>query len=98
MDDLEDVFINPIINSLMYCIHIKAFVCDAPARAFLKCIKPYNGYYGCERCKQKGLYLGRVTFPVSNSEKRIDRDFVEAANIDSDVESGDDDTDSHIAG
>ena len=28
-----------------YTIFIKAFVCDAPARAFIKCIKSHTGYY-----------------------------------------------------
>ena len=28
---------------------IKAFVCDAPARAFLKCVKGHSGYDSCER-------------------------------------------------
>ena len=28
-------------------IHVKGFVCDAPGRAFVKCIEGHNGYYGC---------------------------------------------------
>ncbi|CAM4734218.1 unnamed protein product [Leuciscus chuanchicus] len=44
-----------------------AFICDAPARAFLKCSKGRTGYYGCERCFQKGQYINgkaRLTAPT----------------------------------
>ena len=41
---------------------ISAFVCDAPARSFLKCIKPFNSYYGCERCIIKGRWENRDVF------------------------------------
>ena len=40
-------------------VFVKAFICDAPARAFLKCIKNHNSYYACERCTTKGTYEGR---------------------------------------
>ncbi|GBN39574.1 hypothetical protein AVEN_174655-1 [Araneus ventricosus] len=57
-------------------ISIKGFVCDAPARAFFKCIKNHNGYFGCEKCCQKGKRdNNRMTFPDSNAPKRKDSDF-----------------------
>ena len=41
-----------------HIFHLKllAFVCDAPARQFLKGIKAHNGYHGCERCVVEGTY------------------------------------------
>ena len=39
-----------------------AFICDAPARCFLKCIIGHTGYYSCERCIVKGSWEGRVVF------------------------------------
>jgi hypothetical protein len=59
-----------------YNIHIKAFICDAPARAFVKCIKGHTGYYGCEKCSQKGKYVDRkVVFPEMQAHKRSDDEF-----------------------
>ena len=57
-------------------VSIKCFVCDAPARAFLKCVVNHTGYSSCERCEIKGEWNGRVTFN-SNSEQnlRIDEKF-----------------------
>ncbi|XP_065645476.1 uncharacterized protein LOC136075954 [Hydra vulgaris] len=35
-------------------VTIKAFVCDAPARAFVKCIIGHSGYHSCDRCMAVG--------------------------------------------
>ena len=37
-------------------VEIRAFICDAPARQYLKCVKGYTDYFSCERCKIKGKY------------------------------------------
>lgn len=50
-----------------------AFVCDAPARAFIKCIKGHTGYRACERCTPKGVYTdGKMTFPEMTAAPRTD--------------------------
>ena len=41
---------------------LRAFICDAPARCFLKCIIGHTGYYSSERCIVKGSWEGRVLF------------------------------------
>ena len=43
-------------------VNVKCFSCDAPARAFLKCIAGHSGYNSCERCTIKGSWSGRVVF------------------------------------
>ena len=62
-------------NDILYKVKIKAFVCDAPARQFLKCIKPHNGYHGCERCDINGKYIShRMTYPEKGNP-RTDESF-----------------------
>ena len=61
-----------------YDIIVEGFSCDAPARAFIKCVTSHTGYYGCEKCTQKGKYLdGKVTFPECGAVKRSDNDCLE---------------------
>lgn len=53
-----------------------AFVYDAPVRAFLKCTKGLTGYYGCERCTQKGQHINRkVVYPQISAELTTDEQF-----------------------
>lgn len=57
-------------------ITVHCFVCDAPARAYIKNIKLHSGYHGCERCVQEGEYVeGKVTFPSTTACLRTDDDF-----------------------
>ena len=50
-------------NGRKYRFSIKTFVCDAPARSFLKCTVGHTGYYSCERCIVKRMYVSnRVVF------------------------------------
>ena len=41
---------------------LKSFICDTPARSFLKCLIGHNGYFACQRCVVKGIWKSRVTF------------------------------------
>lgn len=56
-----------IVNSRHYSVAIHSFVCDAPARAFMKGIKSHSGYSSCEKCTQHGAYAGKVYFPYSGT-------------------------------
>ena len=66
-------------NHEFFEIKIKLFCCDAPAKAYLKGIKGHNGYYGCDRCCEKGVRLDhRTTFPErrkGTAEKRDNNSF-----------------------
>lgn len=82
-------FLQDTINDLNYLIHngldvdekhysvlLRCCVCDAPAKAMVKNIKLYSGYYGCDKCSQKGAYLGRMTYPeTENFNLRSDTSF-----------------------
>lgn len=58
-----------LFNQKIFHITITFFICDAPARSFLKCIKQHNSYFSCERCCIKGTWNGRVVF---NTRENID--------------------------
>jgi len=57
-------------------ICVKGFICDAPARAFVKCIKGHSGYYACEKCVDRGQQVNKkLTFPNLHAELRSDKSF-----------------------
>jgi len=56
-------------------VTIHCFVCDSPARAFVKGIKYPTGYCSCEKCTVHGEYDGKVIFPSVKSPLRTDEDF-----------------------
>ena len=57
-------------------VRFLCIVCDAQARALIKCTKYHTGYYCCERCEQKGKYFGKVIFDkVRNLVPRTDQTF-----------------------
>lgn len=67
-------------NGMTYCdeyfkIAISSVICDAPAKAFVKNIKQYSGYYGCDKCAQEGEWRGKMTFPEINAPLRTDQSF-----------------------
>ena len=65
------VFENGIVD-----VTVNGFCCDTPARAFVKCTKSHTGYFGCDRCDQKGQFLNnRMTFPEFNASRRTDTSF-----------------------
>ncbi|XP_064470742.1 uncharacterized protein LOC135385384 [Ornithodoros turicata] len=59
-------------------VKLSAIICDAVARSYLKCIKSHNGYYGCERCTQKGVHCeNRLLFLDLDSALHTDASFRE---------------------
>jgi hypothetical protein len=52
-------------------VKIKAFICDAPARAMILCIKGHSSErYGCARCTGFGTFLGELRTNVSFRNKQ----------------------------
>lgn len=65
------------LSSVVVFVRLHSIVCDAPARAFLKNIKSFTGYHGCERCIQRGEYFcSRMTFPDTDSTLRTNESFI----------------------
>jgi hypothetical protein len=61
---------------------VVGYICDAPARAKIKCTVLHNSYNGCTKCTTKGVYFvapnairGRVTFPQVDAELRTNESF-----------------------
>ncbi|KAB0790497.1 hypothetical protein PPYR_15104 [Photinus pyralis] len=64
-------------NGKKYDVVVHSFVCDAPARAFVKSIKTHSGYSSCEKCTDTGEYVeGRVVFRNFSAQKRTDSNFI----------------------
>lgn len=56
-------------------VKVVSFVCDSPARAFIKCVKSPNGYSSCDKCTVHGDYNGHVYFDDSSAPLRTDENF-----------------------
>ena len=57
-------------------VNLKCIVCDAPAKAMVKGVKLFSGYYGCDRCNQTGVWCGRITYQdIGNLQLRTDHSF-----------------------
>lgn len=56
--------------------YISAFVCDAPARAYILQVKNHTGYYGCSKCVVKGKYIeNRVVYLKTTANLRTNKSF-----------------------
>lgn len=65
-----------VVNDINISVKVDCFVCDAPARAYLKNIKSHCAYFGCEKCTQEGDHVnGKMTFLKTDAPLRTDEDF-----------------------
>jgi hypothetical protein len=71
-----------MVDNINYIVKISNFICDAPARSFVKQCKSHNSYHGCERCIEEGRFIGRVVFDSLNSNERTDCSFRAQTDID----------------
>ena len=58
------------IKGEAFQVEIHSFVCDAPARQFLKKVISHSGYFSCERCVVRGVT--GVKFVDTNCTERTD--------------------------
>lgn len=45
-----------VIDDKQIWIKCRCFLCDAPAKSFIKCIKYHNAYFACNFCCVEGIY------------------------------------------
>ncbi|RVE53676.1 hypothetical protein evm_001568 [Chilo suppressalis] len=65
-------------NDVIVTVQIRAFICDSPARAFIKGVANFNSKHGCLKCTVVGEYSHvshAVTFPTYDCPKRNNEDF-----------------------
>lgn len=77
LDEYNELHLNGLnLSGKVVYIDIHFVICDAPARTFIKCVKQYSGYYGCDKCIQEGEWIGKMTFPATSSPLRTDESFL----------------------
>lgn len=63
------------LNLFLKPFVLHSFVCDAPARALVKCTKQHGGYSACDKCVEPGEYRGRVVYEKVSALRRPDESF-----------------------
>lgn len=62
-------------------VKLRCIVCDAPARCMVKGVKLVSGYYGCDKCEQKGNWAKKVIYDqTSELILRTDQRFRDRCN------------------
>lgn len=78
VDELLSLLENRLVTETgeVFEVEVYLFICDAPARAYVKCIKGHSGYFSCERCTTEGEYLSdHVCLVETNASLRTDSSF-----------------------
>ena len=65
------------LDKKLYEIKISCFICDAPARSFIKRTKEHNAYCGCDKCVQRGVWEDKIILPDTNAILCTDENFTE---------------------
>ena len=79
IDEMKEIEVNGVTYAdKAYKVTIANFVCDTPARSFVKKTKGHTGYFACDNCVQRGVWTNhRMTFPERNAAPRTDVSFDE---------------------
>lgn len=64
-----------IIHNITFAIDKCVFICDAPARSFIKQIKGHSGFFSCERCIVEGTFNKSVIFEEVDCRLRTNLSF-----------------------
>jgi hypothetical protein len=76
----EEGGVQPEVGTEKVFLTLDLVIADAPARAMLKIILGHGGFFGCERCEQKGMKVAGTTVwalrkPRDKAEARTDASF-----------------------
>ena len=77
IQEVNELQLNGIsIEGQHFSFYIECFVCDTPARCYVKRTKGHSAFYACERCYVKGeKEQGVVFFESIDSKERTDESF-----------------------
>jgi len=72
IQELDNILCHGIkVDKKLFQVRIRSIICDAPARAFLKCCVRHNSKYGCEKCNIEGEYINhKMLFPPISGQLR----------------------------
>ena len=71
-----------IIELQKFVVEIRCFICDTPARAFVKSIKGHTSFNVCERCDVVAKKVDNTTVFVSLGKKTSSEDFKSFVDLD----------------
>lgn len=77
MNDIRNYTANGVlIRNRRLPFSVKYFVCDAVARAYIRCVMGATSHHGCERCEQEGYTIDHVcVFGTVSGRLRTDQSF-----------------------
>ncbi|KYM95810.1 hypothetical protein ALC62_13537 [Cyphomyrmex costatus] len=79
--EMEELSTNGFeFNNYIYTVSIYNFICDAPARSFIKYTIGHNGLFSCEKCEVKGEWYHNRMVYLNNGQKRTDQTFIDRRN------------------
>lgn len=65
-----------------YLFKMKGFICDAPAKSFVKCVKGHTGYFSCTKCSQeREFFKNRMCFPDTDFVLRTHDEFLNQTQV-----------------
>lgn len=75
-EEMQGILENGILfQEKVIPVKIKGFVCDAPAKAEIAYIKPFNAYYGCPICIVEGKFKRILVFNELSERLRTNESF-----------------------
>ena len=83
LDELRELNGNLLVNKVSCSLKVECFICDTPARSFVKHVKGHGGYGSCERCTVRGdCVAGKIKFIERDCPLRTDISFRQQHDLD----------------